>query len=80
MGPGAAEYLATSEGLEEHMATNYLGPFLLTMRMLPHLQAAGTVRTVSPHHSITASINSHLEMPHIPASSAAAMVLLAVTG
>lgn len=36
--------METGEGLEEHMATNYLGPYLLTMRMLPHLQAAGTVR------------------------------------
>ena len=32
------------------MATNYLGPFLLTMRLLPHLQAAATVRPPSTPH------------------------------
>ncbi len=35
---GAAARSVTKDGFEGHMGTNYLGPFLLTMLLLPCLQ------------------------------------------
>lgn len=35
-------YAKSEDGFELHMATNYLGPFLLTMLLLPSLQRSGT--------------------------------------
>ena len=34
----AADRSKTEEGFEAHMGTNYLGPFLLTMLLLPNLR------------------------------------------
>ena len=36
----------TRDGFEAHMGTNYLGPFLLTMLLLPNL--LHTAKTVGP--------------------------------
>ena len=36
-------YAKSKEGFELHMATNYLGPFLLTLLLLPALQRSGTL-------------------------------------
>ncbi|KAL3153626.1 hypothetical protein ABBQ32_013231 [Trebouxia sp. C0010 RCD-2024] len=36
-------YAKSKDGFELHMATNYLGPFLLTMLLLPSLQRSGTL-------------------------------------
>ena len=44
----AVEQLETGEGMEAHLATNYLGPYLLTMRLLPHLQSSATVCILPP--------------------------------
>ena len=35
-------YAKSKDGFELHMATNYLGPFLLTMLLFPSLQRSGT--------------------------------------
>lgn len=35
-------YTQSKDGFELHMATNYLGPFLLTMLLLPSLRRSGT--------------------------------------
>ena len=35
---GVAARSVTKDGFEGHMGTNYLGPFLLTMLLLPCLQ------------------------------------------
>ncbi len=35
-------YAKSKDGLELHMATNYLGPFLLTMLLLPSLQRSAS--------------------------------------
>lgn len=46
LAPGQG-YAKSKDGFELHMATNYLGPFLLTMLLLPSLQRSGTpVRAV----------------------------------
>ena len=43
-------YTMSTDGLELHMATNYLGPFLLTMLLLPALRRTGTqVRLAHVH-------------------------------
>lgn len=39
---GGQGYTMSTDGLELHMATNYLGPFLLTMLLLPALRRSGT--------------------------------------
>lgn len=41
-------YAKSKDGLELHMATNYLGPFLLTMLLLPSLQRSASKVTNSP--------------------------------
>ena len=40
--PAGQGYIRSTDGLELHMATNYLGPFLLTMLLLPALRRTGT--------------------------------------
>ena len=45
-GLGAAGRTVTRDGFEAHMGTNYLGPFLLTMLLLPNL--LHTAKTVCP--------------------------------
>lgn len=39
----ACPYKLSVDGFESQMATNYLGPFLLTHLLLPQIIAAGTV-------------------------------------
>jgi len=50
----AAGRVVTKDGFEGHMGTNYLGPFLLTMLLLPCMQhTAETVReylAAANHH------------------------------
>ena len=41
--PPGQGYAKSKEGFELHMATNYLGPFLLTLLLLPALQSSGTL-------------------------------------
>lgn len=43
-------YAKSEDGFELHMATNYLGPFLLTMLLLPNLQCSGTRVSVALQH------------------------------
>jgi NAD(P)-dependent dehydrogenase (short-subunit alcohol dehydrogenase family) len=43
----ATPYAATADGFESQLATNHLGPFLLTGLLLPQLRDAGRVVTVS---------------------------------
>lgn len=38
----AGPRLETTDGFESHMGTNHLGPFLLTLGLLPFLQRGGT--------------------------------------
>lgn len=38
----ACPYKKTVDGFESQMATNYLGPFLLTHLLMPQIRAAGT--------------------------------------
>ena len=46
LAPGQG-YAKSKDGFELHMATNFLGPFLLTMLLLPSLQRSGSpVRAV----------------------------------
>ena len=49
--PPGQGYAKSKEGFELHMATNYLGPFLLTLLLLPSLQRSGT--PVGPLHTTT---------------------------
>jgi len=49
LGALAAAHAKTTDGFEAHMGTNHLGPFLLTMLLLPCMQrTARTVRPISP--------------------------------
>ena len=43
-------YAKSEDGFELHMATNYLGPFLLTMLLLPNLQRSGTLVSAALQH------------------------------
>ena len=43
----APPYARTADGFESQLATNHLGPFLLTGLLLPHLREGGRVVTVS---------------------------------
>lgn len=45
---GAAAWGATRDGLEPHLATNCVGPHLLTLLLLPALRAAAQVGTGNP--------------------------------
>lgn len=38
----ACPYKKSVDGFESQMATNYLGPFLLTHLLMPQLKSAGT--------------------------------------
>ncbi len=59
----AAEQVMTDEGLEENFASNYLGPFLLTDRLLPLLRAAATDSPVGSVRIINTSSNASEYVP-----------------
>ena len=50
-------YAKSKDGLELHMATNYLGPFLLTMLLLPSLQRSASKVGNPPALFITRQCN-----------------------
>ena len=51
-------YARSKDGLELHMATNYLGPFLLTMLLLPSLQRSAS-KVSNPPTIVTNNNNSN---------------------
>ena len=69
LGSGVRGREETSEGLERVMATNHLGPHLLTTSLLPILAINGTVVTISSDSNLHANsmedLNSEREYrPH----------------
>lgn len=61
-------YAKSQDGLELHMATNYLGPFLLTMLLLPSLQRSGS------KVSHTTMEQTNLQLASMPAEHLHAVV------
>lgn len=55
----------TKEGFESHCATNHLGPFLLTMLLLPFIQVRITARR-------TAHCTSHASQWYTPVDNSSA--------
>ena len=59
----AAEQVMTEEGLEENFAGNFLGPFLLTDRLLPLLRAAAADSPAGSVRIINTSSNASEYVP-----------------
>ena len=61
---------STKDGFELHMGTNYLGPFLLSMMLLPALERSGKVYRLSPvclhttYHQAAASLQDLNSFKH----------------
>lgn len=56
-------YAKSKDGLELHMATNYLGPFLLSMLLLPSLQRSASKVSSPPaplHHDTMQPLSDQL--------------------
>lgn len=54
----AAPFKLTEDGYESHMAINYLGHFLLTHLLLPHLKSSGTSERCSRIVNVSSCVHS----------------------
>ncbi|DBA69396.1 hypothetical protein WJX79_008778 [Trebouxia sp. C0005] len=71
---GSQGYAKSKDGLELHMATNYLGPFLLSMLLLPSLQRSASkerpARIVNLTSKMADTCTLNMRDPHLRAPGA----------
>ncbi|MDC7122669.1 SDR family NAD(P)-dependent oxidoreductase [Cellulomonas fimi] len=83
-GTGAAERLVTAQGHEVMLATHALGPFLLSQRLLPHLERGSSPRVVTVGTGLHRLVRARLDVDDLEGerrySPARAYVLTKLAG